>query len=471
VLMSLSDRILALSDTPGMSHASTVKSPQRYSPLNLDVLVDSESPEWTTAAALLQGNIVKGYGKEHSALLLFEIKSQRGVRYKVRDLALKYVTPAEAQTRQAAGRNDNVVDRQLYGGLYLSVWGYHALGYSATQLRNAFPDPAGLPDSDNWFLTGMEYQGSLLKDPPRFQWEPCYRDNRIGGALLLASDDFQEVADAAKRASERINDIGRLFQVERGRMLRDSDGHSREHFGFRDGISMPGIFRSSTTPTLPRHLLVPDVLSHQEHAFGSYLVYRKLEQNISGFRRAVAALADVAGVPEQYASAMVLGRFPDGSPLIPPSGETPAHDPGFTDDLLGRRCPFQAHIRKVNPRVGVNGRPKFNPLFRRGIPYGWWTPENGDQPPASGVGLLFLAFQSDIGRQFGVISANWANNKDFLVSGTGTDSLAGRRQGADQHWPGSAGGGKDVRFQIDRFVTVKGGEFLFAPSVAFFRQF
>jgi Dyp-type peroxidase family len=457
-----------------MSTPNFAKLPNHGRSMHLDRLIDPSSPEWTQTATMLQGNIMRGYGREHSALLLFTIKPRKTGRQKLKALAEKYVSSAydqeraKAQRSQARAASQHVDKHEVFGGLYLSVWGYHALGYSSAELENAFADPAGVPYVSNWFLTGMEHQGGVLADPPRVKWEAPYRDNRLCGALLLSCDDDSELSGASERAARMINRFGTVFHTECGRILRDKDGKAIEHFGFRDGISMPGVFLDSVPPVLPRHLLVPDVLAHQDNAFGSYVVYRKLEQDVDGFAKAISALAGEAGVSKEYAEAMVVGRFKNGTPLVPSS--TSPKEPGFSEDLNGSKCPFHAHIRKVNPRVGSWGQLKSNPIFRRGIPYDSTKQGNGDSTAATGVGLLFLAFQADIGRQFGVISADWSNHKKFLAAGTGTDALTGKLDSAPQKWPGAHGGGKDISVRIERFVTLKGGEFLFAPSTAFFRQ-
>ena len=69
-----------------------------------------------------------------------------------------------------------------------------------------------------------------------------------------------------------------------------------------------------------------------------------------------------------------MGRFKDGTPLVKsdvPLGEFPAfNDFKYEDtDRPAHKCPFHAHIRKVNPRgQGILVGKRF--ITRRGIPYG-----------------------------------------------------------------------------------------------------
>jgi Dyp-type peroxidase family len=318
----------------------------------------------------------------------------------------------------------------------------------------------------------MEQRGARLSDPPRSAWESPYRDNRVDAMLLLACDDQSELRTYVNRALKSIAGFGRRIELERGITLRDVNEMAIEHFGFADGISQPSVFAESAALVLPRHLLVPDTLANDKSAFGSYLVYRKLEQDVARFESAVEKLADDTGVSADYAGAMILGRFKDGTPLThstAPAGNR-LHDIDFRghNDVSGAKCPLHSHIRKVHPRINSRGGTASIPLVRRGFPYGVYDRQPGRKNKA--VGLLFLAFQADIGRQFGLMTAEWVNNPKFPDPNTGTDALIGNTQAGPQQWPGARGGGSDTACTLGRFVTMRGGEFFFAPSLSFFRN-
>lgn len=440
--------------------------------LNLDAPVEPSSPVWQEAAISLQGNIVKSHGRDYSALILFDIDRHRDSRRKLKELAVRYVTTAAGQEEQVEKfrrtKHLRVADQQLFGNLYLSVWGYESLEYSPTELSNAFPDPEGIPGVTNWFLSGMEYQGAILGDPPALTWEAPYGQRRLGAMLLLACDDPSVLSGAVHAALEEIAGLGSAVRVETSVTLRDKESRAIEHFGFVDGLSQPGIFADSPHPTLPRHLLVRDVLAREDNAYGSYLVYRKLEQDVKGFEAAVAELATTLAVSIESAEALVMGRFKDGTPLVHSGAADGAiPEPDFDSDRNGAKCPFHAHIRKVNPRIWPNGRPIHVPLFRRGVPYGSYLHDSHQSPPSEGVGLLFLAFQADIARQFGLITREWVNSRNFLGKEGGTDVLIGTPSSRPVEWPVPSG---TKECAISRFVRLMGGEFFFAPSFAFFRN-
>src|SRR6185369_11191026 len=76
----------------------------------------------------------------------------------------------------------------------------------------------------------------------------------------------------------------------------------------------------------------------------------------------------------ELAGAMVVGRFEDGTPVTMSDearDENPPNDFNYTGDA-GSRCPFQAHIRKVNPRGSGPGGladERTHIMPRRGIPF------------------------------------------------------------------------------------------------------
>src|SRR5262245_45623460 len=114
--------------------------------------------------------------------------------------------------------------------------------------------------------------------------------------------------------------------------MRNPRGQSIEHFGYVDGRSQPLFFATDVIserqasgvqrwdPSAPLSLaLVADPYTESdEDCLGSYLVFRKLEQNVCGFREREAQLAQwlgLKGSAVQRAGALIMGRFRDGTPL------------------------------------------------------------------------------------------------------------------------------------------------------------
>lgn len=217
-----------------------------------------------------------------------------------------------------------------------------------------------------------------------------------------------------------------------------------------------------------------------------------------GFKRQEQILADtldLQGEGRELAGALAVGRFEDGTPVTladEAKGLEPANN--FTYKSDSGRCPVHGHVRKVNPRgtggfeTEVNERKHLMP--RRGIPY-------EDQPrsthpstvpeadsladfdanvasllPTGDVGLLFMAYNSDIADQFHFTQRIWANNPTFPQAlPTGIDPVIGvgtAPQEWHKVWDDPTQGNATSLFK--GFVTMRGGEYFFAPSLSFLKS-
>ena len=454
--------------------------------------VDPASPQWREVLELMQGNILKGHGRRYSALLLIQFGQASTLRAQLAKLATKWVTSANEQQRQsqqskeesqqAKQERQQPGDRaRRFANLFLSVWGYRSLGYNESALSRAFPHHLGdlaaesEPSSTNWFLHGMEYHGSELRDLPKVWWEPEYQQ-RVDAMLLLACNDERERDRAEQEAANDISAFGTILKTERGRTHLQGK-MTLEPFGYVDGISQPRFFIGNSDLESPSIVLENDLLAEDPRAMGSYLVYRKLEQNVAGFLAEENRLADslgLTGADRERAGAMVVGRFRDGSPLTKsavPGWTGDQNDFDFADDKSGLKCPFHAHIRKVRPRTLNGEKVTRNRMVRRGVPYGPYDPTKGMTPPETGSGLLFLSLQRSIESQFGVAQRDWVNGDNFPETNTGQDPTSGQGWSlVDHRWPVQWAKEDTRGFRFGRFVTLKGGEFFFAPSREFFRK-
>ncbi len=227
-------------------------------------------------------------------------------------------------------------------------------------------------------------------------------------------------------------------------------------------------------------MLVPDPYGREGCDSGSYLVFRKLEQNVRAFKRCgynLARALGLTGKDAERAGALAVGRFEDGTPVVlQPTDGWPTNSFTYAKDPHGAKCPLQAHIRKVNPRQ--QGIPR---IVRRGITYGEREKGPKDNPslaelPIDGVGLLFMCYQKNIAKQFEFLQYALANNPRFPgKQEPGIDTLIGQPggSGVGQHtWPAQW---KDrherhTPFDFHGFVTLKGGEYFFAPSIYFLKN-
>ena len=429
----------------------------------------------------LQGNIIKANGRNHSVLLFVRWRADRldRVRGWISAFATGWITSARQQFQEAQHFRERGEPGPVFGGLYLSRLGYEALGLVG----------AALP-SDQPFRMGMRHDelAAMLGDPPLQNWEPGYQE-AADALVLLAEDDLIALLQVVNRVCQELRSCAEILHREDGFVLRNERGQAIEHFGYVDGLSQP-LFESQDIrssqqsdggfsrwdPRAPLSLvLVRDPNGQHEDSYGSYLVVRKLEQNVKQFNASVNALAATINVSEELAGAYTIGRFKDGS-LVCEAATANQHvgnNFNFAADPEASRCPFHAHIRKANPRgdsvraIGVSDEEeRGHRIVRRAWSYG---SSRREDEPETGSGLLFLCFQASIENQFNFIQTRWANAANFVRVGTGPDPLIGQPQGKQQ-WPLHWGQSEKRGFDFNLWVQFKGGDYFFAPSISFLRS-
>ena len=465
-----------------------------------DTRIDHRAEKHQKMLANLQGNILIGHGRDRTVHLCVRFTAEpQAIATWVRGFAERYVTSARQQLDDIELYREKKIVGPLSGNLFLTAAGYERLlGLTETDLERRFPEGQGARVT---FRAGMEAAGGELNDPDPSGWDVGYRGRRIHAMILLADDDLQRLQGVVESVLNSLAGIAAVLAEEYGAVLRNDADEAVEHFGYVDGRSQPlffkqdldkeaseaGITRREWDPAAPLELvLVPDPNVDEEDCFGSYLVFRKLEQNVKGFRIAEQALARALDLPagdEERAGAMAVGRFRDGTPVTL-SGKDGmdllrANNFTYAGDAQGLQCPFHAHIRKVNPR-GDTVRERNTPpeaergrrIVRRGITYGRRSPSLRDAPEY-GVGLLFMCFQSNIASQFAFLQRMWASNPGFVKPETGSDPIIGQRAAGEdagaQQWPAEWGRPETRPFDFGGYVTLKGGEFFFAPSIPFLK--
>lgn len=130
-----------------------------------------------------------------------------------------------------------------------------------------------------------------------------------------------------------------------------------------------------------------------------------------------------------------------------------------------KNCPFAAHIRKAHIR---DDGAKFTRIMRRGIPYGEDFQGGSDKDR----GLLFACYQSSIENGYGFIQKQWANNPDFPTRGqSGFDVTIGQSTDTTPNKFFVAGGSRSTLINpANDFVTTKGGEYFFVPSISLLKN-
>lgn len=444
--------------------------------------IDWQKPEFKPMLKDLQANILKGHGRPATRNVFLTVKTGQAVAARTGLAKLApLITDALSQLE------DTIKFQQTGEGggtvilAFLSRAGYKALGAKAAKIPG-----------DASFGTGMAATSASLADPARSAWDQGYR--KAAHAMILIADSSQRLCKIEEaKILAKLGAAWSVLHVEEGQAIHDDAGEGIEHFGYVDGRSQPLMLTeqvqkekdaAGNPPSLkwsafmgPAKLaLVNDPAGATSESFGSYFVYRKLGQDVAGFKEGelalskaqnrAAKLAGISPLPDgELAGTMMIGRFEDGTPVVDSAtaaGGAPPNNFNYAGDPKGSACPLHAHIRKTNPRDGS----EVNSIMpRRGIPFG------GLEGSGNDVGLLFMAYNRNISEQFEFIQQSWANNPDFPFTNQnhGVDPIIGQTQDRRPHYencPIAHGDNRRHKGDFQQFVTMRGGEYFFAPSIS-----
>jgi Dyp-type peroxidase family len=461
----------------------------------------------------IQGFGVAGFRKDHEEAIFVRFGDAVGGRRLLRLLQRRASSAWEVGTFNALfsevrSRTGEEVLKATWVAVMLSASSYAQLGVPLTGL------PAG--EGTDAFAAGMAARKDRINDTrPQDApegWEAPFRPGSGGVhlAIVIGSDTWQDLDEEILRIRETVEQChAKVVFAERGARL-GGKGNAHEHFGFRDGGSQPAIegydlepaeFEPPTVPAGEFVLGYPDALGNNAVTDplwirGSFVAFRRLAQDVLGFRRQTEAEVPGADPPLDPATmaAKMMGRWPSGAPLE----LNPDADPGQShesnafqyaadpfDDVDGQKCPRWAHIRKANPRDEATPTGEDNPalhrMIRRGIPYGEALPTTAtDDTRQRERGLHFFAVVGDVARQFEFVQRQWLDDPNF-PTGTpsesgggygpppqgepdGPDPVVGHHDAGDTcslHQPG----GHHPFQLLDEVVTATAGEYFFLPSL------
>jgi Dyp-type peroxidase family len=363
--------------------------------------------------------------------------------------------------------------------------GLEAIGVSTDTMTT-------LPDA---FVDGMYRRADKLGDDTS-SWDDDFKNNHIDivAVLRYTSEDTKKEADTAladvlseKFATQKFHLDAQLVDSN-GRPTQDPDTGGYEHFGFRDGISNPVVEGAPIAMTPGNGVLdfkptflwswrmkpwrwrpiragefllgYPDemgemaTIPHNAHLIrnGTYLVVRKLEQDVAEFK-------SYYGSADDDGAARAVGRKCDGTPLCPIT--TAKGDNGFLLKTDG--CDVaSSHIRRMNPRNTMDMADlvvRRHRIIRRSMPY-TPTDESGSR------GLIFSCYQADIGRQFEFVQTQWLNSGRRLPPGASHDVFSAAANSATVDPTDSVKTGGESDKHLASFVTSRGGEYFLVPGIA-----
>lgn len=361
----------------------------------------------------------------------------------------------------------------------------------------------GVPDSRfdelGAFVAGMAERAEALGDVGASgpgNWQPGLRDAHV--LIVLTAWDEERLHGLGAQQEQQLGNAGSGLTRTHTQCAAALPG-AREHFGFGDGFSQPAIAGAVTGPrqgegTLTRWRRWRDlalgefILGYQDEGGlepaapagdlgtdATFMVVRKLEQDVLGFRTYVRAQARRYGRDETWIAAKMMGRWPNGSPLAlypdspgPDASSDREHANRFrySDDPDGRGCPVGAHVRRANPRdaLGWQGRlTQRHRMLRRGMSYGPLMDDHATKPDEHERGLMFVCFQSSIERQFEFVQYQWLGDGNVFGLGDDRDPIAAAAP-ADGGRMVVQGSPPLFLSGLPRFVTLRGGDYFLLPG-------
>lgn len=427
----------------------------------------------------IQGSVYPGFNKDEQAFLWLRFPAADSARAWLKE-TVSELTSAGAVVTFRALRAQREMQPDLAD--LRSTW--VNVAFSRAGLELLAPTPLGtFPEP---FEQGMAARAGVLGDAPATWRFGGTLDTEAHALVIIGADTAADLSRALAVHRDRLARHGArdLFLEILGGDCRGAKlpgalrGH--EHFGYRDGISEPPLDGLPGTGDFV--LGYPDSAGQESGSGpawtrdGSYLVFRRLHQDVAGFHQALEALAKSAGLKNRaQLGAKLFGRWPSGAKLADPIQES---DPGvaapaeytageFAADPNGERVPRSAHVRKAHPRDASAGG--FHPrLLRRGIPYG--TPLAATEPDAlpqddgRDRGLLFAAYQVDLGSQYELVQ-RWLNDRNLPVPQTGQDPIAGQGE-EPAHLVLRSSNTLPAMFDMHHYVSMTGGGYFFTPSLS-----
>lgn len=502
----------------------------------------------------IQGIAVPGFLKPHQTLIGFTVGSDndavRAFKKLLRSLAEEVSSARETLADRRRYRNSEGIGKALVG-----------LGISFHGMQKLTPGAAAIPSEA--FRQGLAARSAFLGDPqdPKEEgntanWKVGAPGHLLDGLIVVAGDTRETVDERCRAVAELAKDARvEIAYTEKGDVREDLPGH--EHFGFDDGISQPGIRgRASDDPedfVTPRHIagteqptqslfgypgqdlvwpgefvlghptsspdpLIPGLHSPAIPSWtrnGSYLVFRRLRQDVGLFWRTMqqeakrlATLPGFEGMTDEKLASRIVGRWQSGAPVnrvpeaddpglgkeslannhfrfdsdaraLPLEGSYVDKYPQSKADPVGITCPWAAHIRKVNTRdsgsdTGGRDSTYSRRLLRIGVPFGKPLKnryaELKDDPEKGQRGLLFLSIQSSIDDQFEFLTSRWMGDPSRPKMPGGHDLLVGQNDAPDENRVrrciifGSGLQQANVATNA-QWIIPSGGDYFFVPAI------
>ena len=361
------------------------------------------------------------------------------------------------------------------------------------------------------FQQGMKRRGDILGDTglnASERWDKVWRGEEVHawvGVNAVSNAALDTRCEQIVAMVEGSGGATVLASQDACAIAVDGKETTREHFGYTDGFGNPDYLGVQRKTQPGQGKLMPDgswqplatgelLLGYADEAGelpvapvphllasnGTFMVYRKLHQNLATFRAYLDEHAANYGGGKEKLAAKFMGRWRDGTPLeLSPDQPDQAialdvdRSTNFTfgGDPEGTRCPMGAHMRRVHPRdaFGFSGRLiNRRRITRRGLPYGQAAAEGQPVTDQEERGVIFMALNANISRQFEFVQQQWIEYGNDAHLGNDKDMLLGNHGGHGKfivQGDASATNPPFLCTGLPNFVELRGGEYFFLPSM------
>ena len=335
----------------------------------------------------IQGNILSGFKTDFQILLCLQIIDLDSIKDWLNLIQPRITTAAEVLSyRNRQGEKANLVTQT-----WLNIaFSYHGLTKLNPEDALLFTDPA--------FKEGMHNRFFLLGDPIQENAEGTCTNWVIGSPnsvpdilLIIASDNRESLIARVAQLESELNRICHIIFKQEGATL-SPPLIDHEHFGFKDGISQPGLRgRLANTDTdfltlrqnpnnpnqgkpgqnliwpgefifgypgqKPTDKLRAGSVSTAGPSWdrnGSFLVFRRLRQDVEGFHSYLVKTAhelakqhpELSDLTPEKLGAKFMGRWTSGAPLL--------RSPDADNSCLAKDTCANNHFTYISPNQSVS---------------------------------------------------------------------------------------------------------------------
>jgi Dyp-type peroxidase family len=313
----------------------------------------------------VQGNILRGFNKDHVRFIFFNIEDVKKARDWFSQLVEQKRIPSTADLIESAKKmkerweyEPNFKPRETWIHVAFTSFGIIKFGLELPPSHKAYgfkhlpeggptdpneptdkedpeiflEDAAAVVDNDDPFNAGMKNRSGLLgdtdKDDPANWIEPFNKKyDLIEGVIRIDADETEDVNKTtveliSESTARGITSLG----LQIGDAVLNRHGKHIEHFGFRDGVSQP-LFEGIDDDEIAKRKIEVDIHDPKKFVLfglegnrewandGSFMVIRRLSQDFAGFWEFMSTNGSKFGLTPTGLAARFVGRWPSGAPL------------------------------------------------------------------------------------------------------------------------------------------------------------